>query len=674
MGEDRLYRRVLRTSMTTDWAATRWIGPLRVALITGALAFAAVELVGGAAAFPLAIGAVLAGVCDPKGDIDERLRGMGLTAISVAAAAALGIVISESFPIQLAVTALVAALCGYVGLAGPKAAVAGMLTLVILVVFSGTPDPIGAALPSAGWMLLGSTVMILSVILPLFAGRIGGVRTDIAIAYRAQALALRDGEAGIASPNAALKVSAARGRIVAGDLPQPTREWCLALVECCDRARIALFNLRGDSHRDDGSAAAARAAFEGFAADLMLSIAGALEIPLRRRGLPGRAEKLRAAAGACEGSLGEMELEAVREVTASLCEGSALAAGSWPIGRQAFTGLRIGYSPTGFQNLVHHRDPDLLFTRHAIRLTILIVIATLIAQLDTASHSYWLPMTVAWVTKPDAAGTAPRVVGRITGTIFGLLVTAAVALILGEGLATVTVTVTIGAFIVAAFLVSNYAFSTFGATIMIVGLMHLADPGINSVLLERLLDTVVAGVLVLGLAYLWPTRLTDAICAELAVTARALAAYGRAAIAVDQPAVEAAHGPLREARLRSTAIVNAAANEPPGHALGYSLAEQINADLVNAVTVAAGVGEYERRTGKAAPVREEELTPRAMDQLDLLAERLQELHDSGHAPEAALPAGGARTAFEELVFDAQATLNRSPRVGEEAPAPAATAG
>ncbi|MFM9165066.1 MAG: hypothetical protein ACKOQ0_06895, partial [Solirubrobacterales bacterium] len=273
MGEDRLYRRVLRTSMTTDWAATRWIGPLRVALITGALAFAAVELVGGAAAFPLAIGAVLAGVCDPKGDIDERLRGMGLTAISVAAAAALGIVISESFPIQLAVTALVAALCGYVGLAGPKAAVAGMLTLVILVVFSGTPDPIGAALPSAGWMLLGSTVMILSVILPLFAGRIGGVRTDIAIAYRAQALALRDGEAGIASPNAALKVSAARGRIVAGDLPQPTREWCLALVECCDRARIALFNLRGDSHRDDGSAAAARAAFEGVAADLMLSIA-----------------------------------------------------------------------------------------------------------------------------------------------------------------------------------------------------------------------------------------------------------------------------------------------------------------------------------------------------------------------------------------------------------------
>ncbi len=649
--------------MVTDWAATRWLGPLRVALITGGLAFAAVELVGAEAAFPLAIGAVLAGVCDPKGDIDERLRGMGLTAISVAAAAALGIVISDSFPIQLAVTALAAALCGYVGLAGPKAAVAGMLTLVILVVFSGTPDPIGAALPSAGWMLLGSTVMILSVILPLFAGRIGGVRTDIAVAYRAQALALRDRKTGIASPGGALKISAARGRIIAGDLPGPTREWCLALVECCDQARIALFNLRGDSYHADESAAAARAAFESVAANVMLSIAGALEIPLRRRALAGRTEQLLAASRACEGSLGEMELEAVREVTASLCEASELTAGPWPIGRQAFTGLRIGYSPTGFQNLIHHRDPDLLFTRHAIRLTILIVIATLIAQLDTASHSYWLPMTVAWVTKPDAAGTAPRVVGRITGTVVGLLTTAAVALVLGEGLATVTVTVTIGAFIVAAFLVSNYAFSTFGATIMIVGLMHLADPGINSILGERLLDTVVAGVLVLGLAYLWPTRLTDTICQELAQTARALAAYGRAAIAVDPEAVTAAHDPLREARLRSTAIVNAAANEPPGHALSYSLAEQINADLVTAVTVAAGIGEYERRTGQAPPARDEELTLRSMDELDLLAERLQELHDTGHAPDAQLPAGGARTAFEELVFNAQATLNHSPRVG-----------
>jgi uncharacterized membrane protein YccC len=653
--------------MTIDWAATRWIGPLRVATITGALTFAGVELVGGQVAFPLAIGAVFAGVSDPKGDIDERLRGMGLTAISVAAAAALGIAISDSFPIQLTATALAAALCGYVGLAGPRAAVAGMLTLVVLVVFSGTPDPIGEALPTAGWMLLGSAVMILSVVVPLLTGRIGGIRTDISIAFRAQALALRHGRAGIASPDAALKVSAARGRIIASDLPGPAREWCLALVECCEKARIGLFNLRGDSHRDNGRAASARAAFESVAGDLMLSIAGTLEIPLRRRTLPGHTGQLPAAARACEGSLGEMELEAVREVKASLCEASELAAGPWPIGRQAFTGLRIGYSPAGFRNLIHHRDPDLLFTRHAIRLTILIVVATLIAQLDTASHSYWLPMTVAWVTKPDSAGTAPRVVARMTGTIFGLLATAVVAFALGEGLATVTVAVTIGAFVVAAFLVTNYAISTFGATIMIVGLMHLADPGINSILGERLLDTVVAGILVLGLAYLWPTRLTDTICQELAQTARALATYGRAAIAADPEAVTAAHEPLLEARLHSTAIVNAAANEPPGHALSYALAEQINADLVSAVTVAAGIGEYERRTGQAPPTRDQELTPRSMDELDLLAERLQELHDTGHAPQARLPAEGARTAFEEMVFDAQATLNRSPRVGDAAP-------
>ena len=669
-----LYRRVLRSSMSVDWAATRWLGPLRVALITGGLAFAGTELLSGRVAFSLAVGAVLTGACDPKGDIDERLSGMGLTAISIAAAAGTGVLISDVFPVQLAVTALAAAVCGYVGLAGPKAAVAGMLTLVVLVVFSGTPDPVGEALPTAGWILLGSTVMILSVVIPLLAGRIGGVRTDIAVAYRAQSLALRDEKVGIASPASALKISIARGRIVAGDLPQPTKDWCLSLVDLCDRARIGLFNLRGDSVREGEAMVAARTAFESSAARLMLSISGALEIPLRRRALASRSEELLAAARACEPRLDELELEAVREVTRSLTEASGLVAGRWPVGRQAFTGLRIRTSPTGFQNLVHHRDPDLLFTRHAIRLTILIVIATLIAQLDTASHSYWLPMTVAWVTKPDAAGTAPRVVARVLGTIAGLLVTEAAAVILGEGLATVTVSVTIGALVVAAFLASNYAISTFGATIMLVGLMHLADPGMNSVLAERLLDTVAAGVLVLGLAYLWPTRLTDAICQELAVTARALAAYGRAAIAVDPQALEAAHEPLRNARLRSTAIVNAAANEPPGHALSYELAERVNADLVSAVTVAAGVGEYERRTGEAAPLRREELTSRAMDELDLLAARLQSLHDSGHAAPAGLHPDGARTAFEALVFNAQEALNHSPRVSSRAGGPGAEGG
>ena len=68
---------------------------------------------------------------------------------------------------------------------------------MILIVFGGTPAPINDALPAGGWMLLGSLVMIAIVFLPLLAGRIGGVRTEIAIAYRGQAFALRGRMAGL---------------------------------------------------------------------------------------------------------------------------------------------------------------------------------------------------------------------------------------------------------------------------------------------------------------------------------------------------------------------------------------------------------------------------------------------------------------------------------------------
>ena len=110
------------------------------------------------------------------------------------------------------------------------------------------------------------------------------------------------------------------------------------------------------------------------------------------------------------------------------------------------------------------------------------------------------------------------------------------------------------------------------------------------------------------------------------------------------------------------AIVSAAANEPPGHRLSYATAQPINSDLSRAIAIAAGVGEYERRTGRRAPAHEEQLTARSLDELDALADRLQLLHDTGHALPSPLPADGPQTEFEELVFDAQASLNGSPRV------------
>ena len=135
MRSEPFYRRIIRATIATDRAATLWIGPLRIAAVSTALTLAAVEIDGPPVALPLAVGALFTGISDLRGDAAQRLRGMALTGFSISLAAAVGVLISDIFVVKFVVTVLGAALCGYVGLAGPRATLAGVLSLVILVVF-----------------------------------------------------------------------------------------------------------------------------------------------------------------------------------------------------------------------------------------------------------------------------------------------------------------------------------------------------------------------------------------------------------------------------------------------------------------------------------------------------------------------------------------------------------
>ncbi len=670
MAEDRLYRRIIHSAALTDWAATRWIGPLRIAFLATLLVYLAIKLSGPQAAAPLAIGVLFAGISDLRGGIDERLRGMILTGISISFAAMLGVLVSGSFPLHLATSAAAAALCGYVGVAGPKAALAGLLSLAVFAVFSGTADPIGDALPVAGWMLVGAVIVTASVALPLLARRIGGMRSEIAIAYRGQAFALRGRMGGISGGDAAAKVARARGRISEGSVTGQTRAWCVQLVDECDRARIGLIALEGDGYARNPGQEELVGRFAAATAALMIAIGSTLEIPARRSALADRKRGLLAAATACEGGVDRVSANAVSEVRDSLVEALALLDRPWPIGRRAELNLRMSVPPEGLGDLLHHRDPDNLFTRHAIRLTILFVIATVISQVDGANHAYWLPMTVALVTKPDIAQTAPRIAGRIAGTIGGLVFVAAIAALLGDGLAIGIALVAIGGFVAAMFIPSNYAIWTMGVTILVLPLLHMSDPDFSSLLGQRLLETLIAGALVLAVAWIWPTRLTDDICRQLARAARALAAYARAILDEDPERLIESRAQLQEARLQATGIVNAAANEPGSLRLHYAIAHQVNIDLTRATAIAVGCGAIEtgRAEGEAA---RQQLTSRSLEQLDALARRLEELHDSGHAPYSPAPPDAPASRFEQFVLDAQASLNHSPHAGN--PLPAASA-
>lgn len=654
-----LHRRIFRATVATDWASTRWISPLRIAVISTALVVVGLEVGGPPAAIPVCAGALFTGISDLRGDIDERLRGMVLTGLSISLAVFAGIAVSGDVVLHIAVSTLIAAICGYAGLAGPRAGLAGVLSLVLFVVFSGTPDPIGEALPLAAWTFFGALVMTASVILPLFTRRAGGLRSDMAIAYRAQGFALRGEMGGIAGVDAAAKVAATRAHIAGSGAKGTTRRWFDDLATQCERARVALIALEGDDYAvapDDAEPVEQR--FRAAASSLMIAIGSTLEIPARRRSLAGRASEFRSAAAECEASLGPLSAQAASAVTESLEGSLVLLRRPWPIGRRAELGLEVSVPTSGLMELLRHQDPNRLFTRHAIRLAIVILIATVIAQLLGENHGYWIPLTAAWITKPDIAGTVPRVAGRVAGTIVALIAVLVVALVAGEGQVVELAAIFFGGFIAAAFISSNYAICTFGVTLVLLGLLHVYDPVFQALMGQRLADTLIAGALVLAVSWAWPTRLTGELCHLLAAAAQALQDYARAVSEGDRDALPAARDSLRGARLRASGVVNAAAGEPRGHELHYLLAEQINSDLTRATAIAAGLDEYQRAGRRdALELASAQITPRALSGLGSLAERLEALHQGERLADGPEPDDGSATRFEGLVLDAQSCLN-----------------
>ena len=153
------------------------------------------------------------------------------------------------------------------------------------------------------------------------------------------------------------------------------------------------------------------------------------------------------------------------------------------------------------------------FLIHAFRLTIVITIATSISEATALPHQYWLPMSVAWMSKPDQDGTTTRVIHRVAGTVLGLALIGLVDLALRPdpiGFAVISV---IGAAVTIGFIWMNYATAVTGVTVWIMGLFAMVGDPILETMGLRLSATVAAAALVL-LAFWLPglvgrrTRLT----------------------------------------------------------------------------------------------------------------------------------------------------------------------
>lgn len=152
---------------------------------------------------------------------------------------------------------------------------------------------------------------------------------------------------------------------------------------------------------------------------------------------------------------------------------------------------------------LHPSDP---FVRHALRLALAIGVATAIAQSWHTAHSYWIPMTVAWISKPDVHGTIDKVAGRIVGTLLGLAVVGIAFDVLHLGHVAMILSVAVGCLVTLAFVWANYAVAVMGVTILVGALLAPAfAEALGPTIGLRFLDTLIAAVITVLVSFLWMT-------------------------------------------------------------------------------------------------------------------------------------------------------------------------
>ena len=277
----------------------------------------------------------------------------------------------------------------------------------------------------------------------------------------------------------------------------------------------------------------------------------------------------------------------------------------------------------------HHARPDdalaVLTTKASLlagtRLMICMTVATgATLLLHDPAHSFWLPLTVAVVVRPEYASVYVRTVNRVAGTLVGAAVATIPLLVFGSGWP-IAVTAALAVGFAAAAAPKLYGLSVIGITCsaLLSTSIAVADPVAP---MFRLLDTALGCFIAIVFGYLlWPRRYSppDGLNAEEAVNAAADYLRTVEQLARTQPDIDAFNGARDRAyrtahRFRSAAQA-ALADPPPTRTIAASIlpAALHLEDLVDDITAIA------QQPDQAA-------TPRGTDHIRAQLEQLAAKH------------------------------------------------
>jgi uncharacterized membrane protein YccC len=171
--------------------------------------------------------------------------------------------------------------------------------------------------------------------------------------------------------------------------------------------------------------------------------------------------------------------------------------------------------------------PRSAFLRHAIRLCTCVALGDAVGRMISWQRSYWIPMTIAVVLKPDFTTTISRGVLRLAGTFLGLLVATGLYHLFPQSAVTELFLVGIFTLLLRSLGPANYGIFSVAISGLIVFL--IAETGIppSTVVSERAINTAAGGIFALVAYALWPTWERTQVSSTVADMLDAARAYFR---------------------------------------------------------------------------------------------------------------------------------------------------
>ncbi|HVN05809.1 MAG TPA: FUSC family protein [Bryobacteraceae bacterium] len=481
-----------------------------------------------------AIGALNVSYSDSHEPYVERARRMLAACALVGLAVFAGAICGDHHLLAVPVTGAWAFATGMLVALSTTAADLGIMSLVTLVVFTARPLPPESAAFSGLLALSGGLLQTVLALAFWPIRRYVPERRALAALYAELARTAVAGVDSHQAPPASAQSTQAQAALapLAGDYSIEGERY-RSLLSQAERIRLGVFalsRLRGQDPRDaileryrEITARALRAV-----GDVLLAGKSASPAPAELEALETLAEELRSAAGAAPDARRQVDalngqLRAAFELAAH-----ATAAGELAFAREETRRpWRLRLAGT-FATLRANLSLQSSAFRHAIRLAVCVTIGDAVGRSFELHRSYWLPMTVAIVLKPDFASTFSRGVLRLAGTFAGLVFATALYHVLPATALAQIAAIAALMFVLRCWGPANYGIFVTAVTGIIVLLIAMAGVSPRDAVIARGWNTGAGGAIALLAYWLWPTRERVLIRVEMANMLDAYRDYFRA--------------------------------------------------------------------------------------------------------------------------------------------------